>query len=391
MIKWFVSAILTLGFYSAKTQSQAPYIAGKTLGKLPFLEYGLGEDRLGGAKMGFLDSNILLRVVDSSGTDYKVMLSANHHAYITKTSVQLLAGMRFQPYYLSNSWKVWGDTEYDYVSLQLDEKLPYHSFQEINPSRIVVDIFGITSNTNWITQLKTVKEVKNAWYEQVEDDVMRVFIELKHKQHWGHWVYYDSAAKPRLVIRVRRQPASLDIKKLKIAVDAGHGGDNEGATGVNTGILEKEYTLLIAKELEKALKKEKAKVVMTREKDTSLSMPERIEFLHEQSPDLLVSIHLNSGSSDTVRGASTYYRYIGFRPLSQSILKRMLELKLEEFGNVGSFNFGLNGPTEYPNCLVEVAFLSNPSDEKKIRDPAFRKAVAKKIVDGIRDWLLTVR
>jgi hypothetical protein len=40
----------------------------------------LGEDRLGGAKMGFLDSNILLRVVDSSGTDYKVMLSANHHA-----------------------------------------------------------------------------------------------------------------------------------------------------------------------------------------------------------------------------------------------------------------------------------------------------------------------
>jgi N-acetylmuramoyl-L-alanine amidase len=57
----------------------------------------------------------------------------------------------------------------------------------------------------------------------------------------------------------------------------------------------------------------------------------------------------------------------------------MLELKLEEFGNVGSFNFGLNGPTEYPNSLVEVAFLSSPSDEKRIRDPAFRKAVAKRL------------
>jgi N-acetylmuramoyl-L-alanine amidase len=51
--------------------------------------------------------------------------------------------MRFQPYYLSNSWKVWGDTVYDYISLQLDEKLPYHSFQQINPSRIVVDYFEL--------------------------------------------------------------------------------------------------------------------------------------------------------------------------------------------------------------------------------------------------------
>src|SRR6185295_1183154 len=202
------------------------------------------------------------------------------------------------------------------------------------------------------------------------------------------WVYYDTASRAKLVIRIKRQPPVLDIRKLKIAVDAGHGGDNVGANGINTNIEEKEYTLLIAKELQAALKKEKVKVVMTRERDTSLSMPERISYLHDQAPDLLVSIHLNSAGSDTVRGASTYYRYIGFRPLSEAILKRMLELKLEEYGNVGSFNFGLSGPTDYPNCLVEVAFLSNPGDEKKVRDPAFRKAVAKKIVAGIKDWLL---
>ena len=84
-------------------------------------------------------------------------------------------------------------------------------------------------------------------------------IELKHRQHWGHFIYYDTSAKPRLVIRIKRQPPSLDIRKLKIAIDPGHGGDNEGAKGVNTGILEKEYTLSIAKELAKALKKEKVK------------------------------------------------------------------------------------------------------------------------------------
>jgi N-acetylmuramoyl-L-alanine amidase len=109
--------------------------------------------------------------------------------------------------------------------------------------------------------------------------------------------------------------------------------------------------------------------------------------LREVDPDLLVSIHLNSSGRDTVQGTSTYYRYIGFRPLSQSILKRMLELKLKEFGNVGHFNFALSGPTEYPNTLVEVAFLSNPEDEKKILDPRFQKSVAKKITEGIRDWL----
>ena len=54
-----------------------------------------------------------------------------------------------------------------------------------------MDIFGATSNTNWITQLSSAKEIKNAWYEQPEDDVMRVIIELKHQQHWGYSIFYD--------------------------------------------------------------------------------------------------------------------------------------------------------------------------------------------------------
>jgi N-acetylmuramoyl-L-alanine amidase len=130
---------------------------------------------------------------------------------------------------------------------------------------------------------------------------------------------------------------------------------------------------------------------MTREKDTSISMPERVMMLRQQEPDLLVSIHFNSSDYDTVQGTSTYYRYIGFRPLSQFILKRMKELGLKEAGNVGSFNFGLNGPTDYPNCLVEVGFLSNRQDEKKVLDPKFRKQVAAKIVAGIKDWLKSLQ
>lgn len=372
-----------LNAFSQKNFQNSFYV--RTADSLPFLKYGLGEDRLGGAKMTFLDSNVLLKVVDSFKTDYKVQLSQNHSAFIDKKNV-IKTNATEKIEHLTNSWKVYGDSLFDYVTIQLDEKLPYRSMMEIHPSRIVVDIFGAVSNTNWITQLGSTKEIKNAWYEQPEDDVMRVFIELKHPQHWGYTIFYTD--KNKLTVKVKRQPKILNLSKLTIAIDAGHGGSNIGATGATSHIEEKNYTLLIAKELSKALIQKKAKVVLTRVKDTTLSMYERINFLNQQNPDLLISIHLNSSDNDSVNGVSTYYRYIGFRPLSHAILKSMLSIRgLHEFGNVGSFNFSLNGPTDYPNCLVEVAFLSNKADEKKILNSKFRQLVAKKIVAGIEDFL----
>jgi N-acetylmuramoyl-L-alanine amidase len=392
-MKHIIYACILLFFtYDASAQdNSSKYFLVRTIGKLPFLEYGLGDDRLGGAKMTYLDSNVVLKIVDSFGIDYKVQLSKYHSAYIDKQSVERLNGKKPPPYYLTNSWKVFGDTAYDYVSINLDERLPYSSQQQINPSKIVVDIFGATSNTNWITQLKTTKEIKNVYYQQTEDDVFRTVIELKHPQHWGHSIYYDTLTK-KLIIRVKRQPAVLDIKKLKIAIDAGHGGDNSGASGLVSNVLEKDYTLKIAKELQALLKKSGIKhLLMTRTKDTTLDMPQRIQMLKEYNPDILVSIHLNSAGIDTVRGTSTYYRYIGFRPLTIAILNQMLSLGLKEYGNVGNFNFSLSGPTDYPNCLVEVAFLSNKEDEKKILDPKFHKAVARKIYLGIMDWLKAMK
>jgi len=368
--------------------AQKSFLVGKTTGPLPFLEYGLGDDRLGGAKMTFLDSNIVMKVVDSVKDDYKVKLSTNHYGWLAKTSFKGSDSVHVAPYYLTGSWKVYGDDKYDYVTVSLDERLPYRSIQEINPSRIIVDIFGVTSNTNWITQLSTVKEIKNAYYEQIEDDVFRMIIELKHQQHWGYFIFYDGKS---LVIRVKRQPAKLTMQNLFIAIDAGHGGTNTGAAGATSNIIEKDYTLKIAKEVEKYFTAKKVKTFMTREHDTDLTMIDRTLMLRQQDPDILISVHLNSASSDTVKGVSTYYRYIGFRPLSQAILKRMQELKLKEWGNVGGFNFSLSGPTEYPNCLLEVGFLSNREDEKKILNPKFHKQVAQKIYLGIDDWLRSLK
>jgi N-acetylmuramoyl-L-alanine amidase len=378
-------------FFSLTAAGQQVPLWVETTGKLPFLEYGPGDDRLGGAKMSYLDTAVLLQVIDSLDKDYIVRLSAQHKAFISKELTRPIQPKFIAPYSLSGSWRVYGDDRYDYVSISLQQRLPYKSQMQINPSRIVVDIYGATSNTNWVTQLSSATEIRNTWYEQLEDDVMRVYIELKHAQHWGYKIGYDSASS-RLQIRVKRQPTSMDIRKMTIAVDAGHGGTNTGAAGVNSGVLEKEYCLKIARELENQLRKSgTGKIFMTRTKDTTLDMPERIGMLKEADPDMLISIHLNSSGRDSIQGTSTFYRHIGFRPLSEQILKSMLELKLKEFGNVGHFNFALSGPTEYPNCLVEVAFLSNPEDEKRILDPKFQKAVAKKIVEGIRNWLKALK
>ena len=131
-------------------------------------------------------------------------------------------------------------------------------------SKIVVDVFGATNNSNWIIQMGNAKEIKNVYYEQVEDEVLRVTIELKHPQHWGHQLYYKGN---NLVIRVRRQPESLELRNLRIAIDAGHGGGNTGTYGP-IGSSEKELALTVALKLRQALRLQGAKVLMTRTTET---------------------------------------------------------------------------------------------------------------------------
>lgn len=361
----------------------APNIA-ITKGRLAHLLFGLGEDRLGGAKIGYIDSLVRLNVIGKVGTKYKIRLSKYRTAYIDDDQVTFLPKGTFTPQSLTDSWRIYGDSVYDYVTVGLFSRLPYQSFQMIDPSKIIVDVFGATNNTNWITQLENVKEIKNVYYEQTEDEVFRITIELKHPQHWGHQIYYRGNT---LVIKIKRQPVILELNKLTIAVDAGHGGSNTGAGGP-TGSSEKALTLAVALKLQKTLEQEGVKVIMTRTTEKFVDNKDRILFYRDSMPDLLISIHLNSaGDPIRVSGTSTFYRYIGFRNLSHSIYKRMLELGLKEYGNTGSFNFMLNSPIEYPNALVETLFISNPEDEMKILDDGFQQQIADKIVLGIKDFL----
>jgi len=361
----------------------------KTSGKLPQLAWSNGTDRLGSAKMGYIDTGILLEVADTMKSLYKVKLSANRHAFLDK-SLAMPFEMTMKPGPVTTeSWRVKGGEADDSLTISLGSKVPYQSWMELHPAKIVLELYGVQANTNWITQLQSAREIVRVDYRQVEDDVVQVHIYLKHAQPYGYHIYYRGK---QLLMTVKVPPYERSLKGKTIVVDAGHGGSNTGAKGGTSGILEKNYTLLFAKALEKSLKEKGATVLMVRDKDTTIDNKDRVLWAIQQNPDLFISIHLNSSGRPEVRGASTYYKHVAYSTLSQSILKQLLEIDdLMEFGHVGSFNFQPVQPTEYPSCLVEVAFLSSPEDEKMILNPDFHKKIAKQVRQGVIDWYEKIR
>lgn len=358
-------------------------LIGLTTGATPYLDYGLGTDRLGGAKLGYIDTLVQLHITGKIGDSYRVKLADDQQAYIGKQNVKLLGGVHFVPVSLSENWNESSDGEYDYLAIGLDKKLPYSSLATLEPNRITVKIYGATSNTNWIIQKQSLTEIKNTWFEQIGKEVLQVNIDLKHAQLWGYELYYKGNT---LMIKIKHQPKSFDLSKLTIGIDAGHGGSNVGADGI-TGSLERNITLAMAIKLKAELEKMGTKVIMTRTSDTSFNNPARLKFMKAQNPDLLVSIHCNSSDNPMVQGNSTYYKHIAFRPLSQAIHAEILKLGMADYGNVGNFNFFFSNPTEYPNVLVETAFLSNPEDEERIISDSFQQQMVEAIVKGIKNFL----
>ena len=356
---------------------------GHTIGKLPYMMYGYGDDRLGGAKMTYLDSLIPFIVTGKINNNYRVQLSATQSAYIPVSNLALDVNSTISPTILSGNWRVETREKGDIISIRLEDRRPYSSVTEVNPSRLMVDIYGTISNSNWITQLQNLKVIRNVWYEQLPNNTLRVYIDLKNPQLWGYDIHYENN---NLVIFIKDAPKSNKWSDLTIAIDAGHGGDNMGADGL-TGAYEKDITLQMALKLSAQLKALGAKMIMTRTKDTSISMVERILQLKKEAPDLLVSLHCNSTDNPLIQGNSTYYRYIGFADLSRCIHKEMLQLGMQDYGEVGSFNFALNGPTNYVNALNELAFLSNPEDEAKLLDPLWQNKMINATIKGIKDFV----
>lgn len=358
---------------------QQPVFIKSTAGA--YLQYGNGSDRLGGSKMGFIDGDITLKAIGEKGNLYCVRLAPDRIAYINKEyTVPSASGTETVN---TGNWTITNTGNSDKVVIRLPRRLPYLYMTDIDPNSITVDIFGATDNSNWMIQeSRRLGAIDYFYFRQPGEDVYRVVLRLKGALQWGYDVKYEGS---NLVIEVRHEPASLKLKDLTIGIDAGHGGDS-GACSVS-GLQERFVNLDIAQKVDSILRREGAKTVMTRNKEMRLSMAERKKILADARVDLSVSIHNNSTTDPETNGNAIFYKHLFCRPLALAVSNRVLETGLGYFGVVQNFNFSLNAPTLYPECLVESMFMSNLADEERLADPKFRTLLAEKIVAGIKDYL----
>jgi N-acetylmuramoyl-L-alanine amidase len=367
-------------------KSDAPLV-GVTQGERPALNNGPGKDRLGGARLGFLEPDIPLTITGKAKGQYRVDLADEGEAWIEEQEIRLLPAGTVPTESYTGSVIASGDSTGDVVTLALDRRLPWSSSQGKDPARIFIDVYGAVLNTNWINHTGTAREVTGVAIWQAAPRVIRIEIELAHRQIWGYTVAYGGTT---LTIRVRRPPVRSDLEGLTVAVDAGHGGSNEGAIG-STGMKEKIINLAVSHHLRDVLTQRGASVIMTRIDDSFSHTSERLTRVLASNADILVSIHGNSigmsGDPEAIRGVSTYYRHPCYRALAGTVLEELADAGLPSFGCVGNFNFLLNAPTDLPTVLVEQAFLSHPADEILLLDDGFRREIAEKIADGIERFV----
>ena len=219
-----------------------------------------------------------------------------------------------------------------------------------------------------------------------------------------------------------------------IVIDAGHGGKDPGAVGYR-GTKEKDIALDVAKRLEKKLSKNmKVKIVMTRDEDIFLRLSERTKIANENNGSLFISIHTNAAEDRRASGFETFLigqnkneaavrvaaRENAVLELEGSTSKKLTDedlikatiaqsafaSKSELFASlvqkeikkrVQSKDRGVKQAGFYvlmgasmPNVLVELGFISNPSEEKKLRSPQYRDQLATAIYRAVEQYQKTL-
>ncbi len=193
---------------------------------------------------------------------------------------------------------------------------------------------------------------------------------------------------------------TLPLSGKTIAIDAGHGGPDGGATS-KEGVIEKDITLAIALYLRDYLQEAGAVVRMTREDDRDLANPntkglskrktedlkERAKLIRTENPDMLLSVHLNAIPSPRWDGAQTFYtdkhqHNETLATLIQEELKRTV-VNTDRVAKKADSNLFLLRTSEVPTALIEVGFLSNPEEARKLATEAYQKQLAAGIYQGV--------
>jgi N-acetylmuramoyl-L-alanine amidase len=344
--------------------------------------------------------------------------------------------------------RIWTEPDQTRLVWDIAKPVDHKIFSLDDPDRLVIDI----PDARLEGKLPTVKAdeplligIRSGIRE---GDDLRLVLDLKQKARaksfllepkgkYGHRLVVDltpsgkGASGKHAKIAKGHPSDSTHLRNVIVAIDAGHGGADPGATGA-TGTREKDVTLQIARRLARLMKKEPGMTpVLTRNGDYFIRLRKRIDLARKKKADLFVSIHADAYRNQRVRGSSVYTLsqrgasseaakwladkenradLIGGIDLSEgddtlkTVLLDMTQSATLEQSNlaakrvlanlqkVGSVHKGsvqkagfvvLKAP-DIPSMLVETAFISNPEEEKRLRSSEHQARLAGAILAGIR-------
>jgi len=320
------------------------------------------------------------------------------------------------------------------ISFLLDKVSFIKSYSLVDPSRIVIDVYQ--------SDLKTeVKEKYNYPIKLVrassKEDLTRIVIDLYEYVNWTKPTQEKTDEGILLKINVKKnKKLKNNIRDIVVAIDAGHGGKDPGAVSSNS-VLEKDITLLIAKELERTLRDtEGYKAVLIRDDDSTVSLNDRYQNARKFGADAFISIHADGFRLASVKGASVF---IWSEESSSSVARNLSEKERKriqaQIKNIKSYDFNEDAardlyPNTYkkkvdqskelgtkildqlkrdpftkihkqnveyadfrvlksvdiPSVLVESGFITNPEDAKRLKTKAGRRMIARSIFLGIHNY-----
>ena len=179
-----------------------------------------------------------------------------------------------------------------------------------------------------------------------------------------------------------------------IVIDPGHGGSDPGKVGVN-GALEKDINLQMAQKLKVKLEANGVKVQMTREDDTvpgnkKEDMKQRVAMIEKAAPVLVVSIHQNSFSDESAKGAQVFYyaKSEESEAAAQIVQNSLLEFDPNNTRTIkGNTEYYMLKKTSVPIIIVECGFLSNSEEAELLILNEYQEEITESICTGILKWL----
>lgn len=323
---------------------------------------------------------------------FEIMYDGNSQT-VTIYSTAQNSGDEYVPLSVLKSISANVENDTTVITIQSEkDPLNYNAFSLYNPDRLVIDLTGTAPGQvpqSMGVSSPLVEGIRVGWYGK-NPDITRVVVDLKDKVRYS-LTSLDNSRQLRIVLRQR----SHSLPGSVIVLDPGHGGSDPGAIGPS-GLREKDVNLAIAQKTAEYLRKQGATVILTRTADTYVGLTDRPNVANQNGADLFLSIHCNSFSNNAANGTSTYHlrsqlegmdevRNRGIA-LAKSIQTALINTLNRTNRGVLQADFVVLTKSKVPAALAEIAFISNPEEERLLGDAVFQDRTAQALARGIADF-----